>query len=185
VGGKAVGIAIAVLAGLAAVQQEMPALEVVRVAHADAGGTSRFDLGLIEKNYRNAAADLKAALSRFEIKAPARIDENYDAGLPDSTRITRRSWRPPKPIPEPLRGITIYVVTVDRAGHIQGLTPDTRKSDLVLISRAARLKDCSRLGRATFLTRELAARLGIRTSRARCVVSTDGTEIEITEGDRP
>lgn len=185
-GGKTLGLSLAFLAGLAA-GETRPRLEVVRVPTADAGGTARFDPALVEKNYRRAADDLKAAFSRFEKKAVGRIEESsFDAGLPDPVGTVQRIWQPATPLPEPLRGITIHVVTVDRRGRIEGLPPDGGgKTDLVLISRAARLKDCSRLGRVTFLTPELAARLGVRASRARCVVSRDGTEIEITEGNRP
>ena len=191
--GKVSMLVLALLAGLAA-QDARPKpsdpargpLEVVRVSRSDAGGTTRFDPDSVERNYRNAAADLERALSHLEKKTLAKMEDGYDAGLPDPVRTVQRTWKTSKALPEQLRGITIYVVTLDRKGDIQGLPQDKhRRKDVVLISRAARLKDCGRLGSVTFLTREVAASLGIRTSRCRCVVSADGTEIEITEGDRP
>jgi len=186
-GGKAavVALTLALLAGLAA-QDERPKLEVVRVSRLDAGGTTPFDSGRVEKNYQKAAADAKRALSSIEKKAAAKREDGFDSGLPDPTRSSRRTWKPSVPLPERIRGLTITVVTVDPNGIVHGLPKDPLgRSDLVLISRAARLKDCARLGRVTFLTRELAASLGIRSSRCRCAVSADGTQIEITEGDVP
>jgi hypothetical protein len=184
-GGKAVAIALAVLAGLAA-QGASPNLDVIRVPRSDGGGSVRFDPDRVEKNYRDGGATLKQALSRFERKAVARMEDGYDAGLPDPIRTVRRRWKPSKPLPEPLREAVISVVTLDRNGAIQGLPKaPLRRGDVILVSRAARLRDCARLGRVTLLTRELAARLGIRASRGRCVVSADGAEIEITEGDVP
>jgi len=198
-GGRAAVVALAVLGGLAA-QDAKPTLEVIRVSRSDGGGTTRFDSGRVEKNYRDAVAVLEQALSRYEKEAVARMEDGsldsaaagglaqdkYDAGLPDPTRTVRRTFRPSMPLPEPLRGATITVVTLDRNGVIQGLPKaPLRRSDVVLVSRAARLKDCARLGRVTFLTPELAASLGLRASRGRCVVSADGTKIEITEGDLP
>lgn len=188
-GGKAAVLALtlALLAGLAA-QDARPQLEVVRVSRLDAGGTTPFDSGRVEKNYQKAAADAKRALSSIEKKAAAKSkkEDGFDSGLPDPTRSSRRTWRPSVPLPDRIRGLTITVVTVDPNGIVHGLPKDPLgRFDLVLISRAARLKDCARLGRVTFLTRELAASLGIRSSRCRCAVSADGTEIEITEGDAP
>jgi len=184
-GGKAVTIALAALAGLAA-QGTRPPLDVIRVPRSDGGGTVRFDPARVEKNYREAGAALKQALSRFERKAVARMEDGYDAGLPDPTRTVRRTWKPSQPLPVALRGVTVFVVTLDRNGAIQGLPKaPLRRGDVILVSRAARLRDCACLGQVTLLTRELAARLGIRASRGRCVVSADGAEVEITEGDVP
>ncbi len=184
-GGKPLAIALAALAGLAA-QGAGPTLDVVRVPRSDGGETVRFDPAGVEKNYRDAGAALKQALSRFERKALARMEDGYDSGLTEPIRTVRRTWKPSKPLPEPLRGATISVVTLDRNGAIQGLPKaPLRRGDVILVSRAARLRDCARLGQVTLLTRELAARLGIRASRGRLVVSADGAEVEITEGDIP
>jgi hypothetical protein len=178
-------VALVIVAALAA-QDARPKIEVTRASRCDGGGTSKFDADRVERNYREAAAALQRALSSFEKKAVAKLEDGYDAGLPDAARKLRRTWRPSKPLPEQVRGITIYVVTVDRNGSVRGLPEGApRRSDVVLISRAARLKDCTRLAPVTFLTRELAAALGMRSSRGRCVISADGTEIEVTEGDRP
>ncbi len=183
--GKTLLLALAVFVGLAA-QEARPKTDIVAMSRCDAGATTRFDPGRVEKNYRKAAADLERELSRFEKKALAKIEDGYDAGLPDATRTVVRKWKPSKPLPEQVRGLTIYVVTVDRGGTVGGLPRGGPvKGDIVLISRAARLKDCTRLAPVTFLTRELAAALGMRSSRGRCVISADGTEIEVTEGDRP
>jgi len=156
------------------------------MSRCDGGRTTRFDSTAVEKNYRRAATDLERTLSRFEKKAVAKIEDGYDSGLPDPNQTVRRTSKLPKPLPEQVRGLTIYVVTVDRGGAVSGLPRGgSKKGDIVLISRAARLKDCTPLAPVTFLTRELAAALGMRSSRGRCVVSADGTEIEVTEGDRP
>jgi hypothetical protein len=184
-GGRAAALALTVFAGLAA-QEAKKSFEVVRVSRCDAGQTIRFDPDRVERNYRTVAANLEQALARFEEKALARMEDGYDAGLPDPVRTVRRTWRPPMPLPESIRGAAIHVVTVDGDGKIHGLPEGgRRRNDIVLISRAARLKDCARLGPVTFMTRDLAARLGLRSSRGRCVVSADGTEVEITEGEAP
>lgn len=184
-GGRDAALALAVFACLSA-QGARESLEVVRVSRCDAGRSIRFDPDRVERNYRTVAANLEQALSRFEKKALARMENGYDAGLPDPARTVRRTWRPPAPLPELIRGATIYVVTVDRHGKVHGLPEDgRRRNDIVLVSRAARLKDCARLGPVTLLTRDLANRLGLRSSRGRCAVSAEGTEVEILEGDSP
>jgi len=183
--GRAAVCALAILAGLAAQDRE-PKLDVVRVSRCDAGPAIRFDPDRVERNYRAVAADLERALSRLEKKALRRIKDGYDAGLPDPVRTVRRTWRPSMPLPESIRGATIHVVTVDRDGRVQGLPEGGgggRRNDIILISRAARLRDCARLGRASLLTRDLAARLGLQSSHGRCVVSADGKAIEVTEGE--
>lgn len=177
-GARSMAVALAALASLATQDAERET-EVVRVARSDGGRTTRFDPARVEKNYQIAANALKQALSRLEKKATARMEEGYDAGLPDAVRTVRRTWRPSSPLPRQIRGTTIYVVTVDRKGNVHGLPKDLGRTDIVLVSRAARL------GTITLLTRAVAESLGIRTSRSRCVVSTDGTEIEITEGELP
>lgn len=182
---RTAAIVLATLAGLAA-QDLKQELDVVRVHRADAGETGRFDPATVEKNYRQAVAALEGALSRLERQAPARLDDGYDSGLPDPTGSVRRAWKPSSPVPAPLRGVTIHVVTLDRNGRVWGLPEGPRRrGDVVLISRAARLKNCVRLGTMTLLTPELAASLGLQASRGRCVVSADGTEIEVIEGERP
>jgi len=178
-GGRSMVVALAALAGLTA-QDTGREMEVVHVSRSDGGRTTRFDPGLVEKNYQNAANALKQALSHVERKAIAQIEEGYDAGLPDPVRIIRRTWKPSTQLPRQIRGVTIFIVTVDRNGIVHGLPKElVKRTDIVLVSRAARL------GTVTLLTRPIAESLGIRTSRARCVVSADGTEIEITEGDVP
>ncbi len=183
--GRAAALALAVFASLAA-QEAGESLEVVRVSRCDEGRTTRFDPGRVERNYRTVAANLEQALSRIEKKAFARMEDGYDSGLPDPVRTVRRTRRPSTPLPESIRGTTIHLVTVDRDGRAHGLPEGgSRRKDIILISRAAKLKDCARLGPVTLLTRDLAARLGIRSSRGRCVVSADGKAIEITEGETP
>lgn len=183
--GRTLLLALAVLAGLAA-QDARPKTDVIAMSRCDGGTTTRFDPARVEKNYRQAAAELERALTRFEKKAAAKIEDGYDSGLPDPKQTVRRTSKLPKPLPEQVRGLTIHVVTVDRGGTVHGLPRGgPKKGDIVLISRAARLKDCTRLAPVTFLTRELAAAIGLRSSRGRCVISADGTEIEVTEGDQP
>lgn len=177
-GGRSLIVALAAFGGLTA-QDAGREMEVVRVPRSDGGRTTRFDPGRVEKNYQNSAKTLKQALSGLERKVSARMEEGYDAGLPDPVRTVRRTWKPSSPLPRQIRGTTIYVVTVDRNGNCHGLPKNLGRADIVLVSRAARL------GMVTLLTRQVAESLGIRTSRARCVVSADGTEIEIAEGDVP
>lgn len=184
-GARVVAITCFVFAGLAA-QEARPSFDAVRESRCDAGSTTRFDPRRIEENYRKVARELAEALSRVERSAISRLDDGYDAGLRDPVRRLRRTWTPPQPLPEQLRGLTIYVITIDRNGRIDGLpTEGTKQGDIVLTSRAARLKDCARLAPVTFLTPELAAALGIQTSRCRLVVKADGKEIDIAEGDLP
>lgn len=184
-GGRSIVVALAALARLTA-QDAGREMEVVHVSRSDGGRTIRFDPGQVEKNYQNAANALKQAFSRIEKRAIAQIAEGYDAGLPDPVRTVRRTWKPSTPLPRQIRGVTIFIVTVDRSGIVHGLPKEpVQRTDIVCVSRAARLGDCMRLGTVTLLTRPIAESLGIRTSRARCVVSADGTEIEITEGDTP
>ncbi len=178
-------MALAALAGLGAPLGN-PALETIHVRRADRGETVRFDPARVEGNYRRAATALKETLSRFQSGTPALMPRRHDAGLPDPIRTVRRTWKPRQPLPEPLRGATIFVVTIDRTGRIQGLPQDPlRRRDVVLVSRAERLSDCAALGGVTLLTRELAERLGLQASRARCTVSPDGAAVEIIEGDVP
>lgn len=189
-GGRDIAIALVLFAGLAARGERFESahqeLGAVRVARCDGGAVVPFDLGRVEKNYRSAATGLQRALSRFERTVITRIDDGYDAGLPDPVGTGHRRFRPSKAIPPELRGLTIYVVTVDRNGVVRGLAQGVpNRNDVVLISRTARLKDCAGLAPVTLLTRELAAALGIRSSRCRLVVSADGSEVEITEGDPP
>jgi len=185
VAGRTAFVALAFLASLARQGTEHE-MEVVRVSRADGGRTGRFDPVRVEKNYQKAASDLKQAFSRLERKPTVGMDEGYDAGLPDPLRSVMKTWKPATPLPLPLRGTTIYVVTVDRNGTVHSLprTPLGR-ADIVLVSRADRLQDCASVGTVTLLTRPVAESLGIRTSRARCVVSADGAAVEITEGDIP
>ena len=183
--GRAAAVALGILACLAAQEAKLK-LEVVAISRCDAGSTSRIDLDRVEKNYRAAARDLKQTLVSFEKKALDRLEDGYDAGLPDPGSSARSTWKPTTPLPEQLRGITIYVVTIDRSGKVHGLPREGRgKGDVVLVSRAARFKDCAALAPVTFLTPEFASTLRIRTSRGRCVVSRDGREIEVIEGDQP
>ncbi|MBI2901126.1 MAG: hypothetical protein HYY17_13160 [Planctomycetes bacterium] len=183
--GRTAGVALAVLAGVAA-QEAIPELEVLQEPRCDGGNTSRIDLDRVERNYRDAARGLRQSLAGFQKKALDRLEDGYDAGLPDPSASTRSMWKPSTPLPEQLRGITIYIVTVDRDGKAHGLPRGGRgKEDVVLIARAARLKDCAPLAPVTFLTREFASTLRIRTSRGRCVVSRNGTQVEVTEGDQP
>lgn len=178
-GARSIAVALAALASLATQDAER-GTEVVRVARSDGGRTTHFDPARVEKNYEVAANALKQGLSRLEKKAASRMEEGYDAGLPDPARTVRRTWRPSSPLPRQIRGTTIYVVTVNRNGNVHGL-PEAPlgRTDIVLVSRAARL------GTITLLSRKVAESLGIRTSRARCVVNADGTEIEIIEGETP
>jgi len=156
------------------------------MARCDGGDTTRFDPGRVEETYRKAVAELERALSRLEKKAAPKPLDGYDAGLPDLRRSVRRRFRPESPVPERLRGATVYVVTVDRSGAVHGLPREApKRNDIVLVSRAARLRDCAGLAPVTLLTRELAVSLGIRCAQCRCVVSADGSEIEIIEGDEP
>ncbi len=177
--------------GVAAQERTSP-VRVTRVTDCDGKRSERVDLAALERQNSVVADRLKRDFKDLGKQKQAAEhgarERGHHAGLVACFSRGRRTIELSNRAPEPLRGRTLYFVTVPKGGGkpviLDQELPETAE---ILVLEADAIADVAALAKstgrpATLVTAEVARALGVECRDAKLTVSDDGKSLSIEEG---
>jgi hypothetical protein len=177
--------------GVAAQERPSP-VRVTHVTDCDGKRSERVDLAALQRQNSVVADRLKRDFKDLGRQKPAAEDgaraRGHHAGLVACFSRGRRTIELSNRAPEPLRGRTLYLVTVpkgdDKPAILDRELPQTAE---ILVLEADAIADVAALAKSTgrpvtLVTAEVARALGVQCRDAKVTVSDDGKSALIEEG---
>ncbi len=173
-------------------QERSNPVRVTHVTDCDGKRSERVDLAALERQNSAVADRLKRDFKDLGNQKPAAEDgvrgRGHHAGLAACFSRGRRTLELSNRAPEPLRGRTLYFVTVPKGGGRPAILdrelPETAE---ILVLEAHAIADVAALAKSTgrpvtLVTAEVARALGVECRDAKVTIQSDGKTALIEEG---